>query len=80
MLIGDIKMNAKYKVTFYQDFNKKKDEGIAFGKDYGDIINNICKYYGEYNIEEVTITLFEDYDQIVLPRVILKDYFEESEN
>lgn len=37
-------------------------------------------YYGKDNIEEVTITLFEDYDQIVLPRTILKDYFEESKN
>lgn len=73
-------MNAKYKVTRYVNFNEEKDEGVAFGHDYGDIVNNICRYYGEDNIEEVTITLFEDYDQIVLPRAILKDYFEESKN
>lgn len=80
MPMGDIKMNAKYKVTLYVDFNEEKDEGIAFGEDYGDIVNNVCRYYGKDNIGEVTITLFEDYDQIVLPRVILKDYFEESKN
>ena len=80
MLIGDIKMNAKYKITFYQDFNKEKDEGIAFGEDYGDIVNNICHYYEEDNIEEVTITLFEDYTEKVLPHTILMDYFNISEN
>ena len=80
MLIGDIKMNAKYKVTFYQDFNEEKDEGIAFGEDYGDIVNNICHYYGEDNIEEVTITLFEDYTEKVLTHTILMDYFNISEN
>ena len=73
-------MNAKYKVTFYDNFNEEKDEGIVFGHDYGDIVNNICRYYGKNNIGEVTITLFEDYDQMVLPCVILKDYFEESKN
>lgn len=73
-------MNAKYKITFYTDFKKEKDEGIAFGENYGDIINNICHYYDEDNIEEVTITLFEDYDQQVLPRTIITDYFNGGEN
>ena len=73
-------MNAKYKVTFYTNFNKEKDEGIAFGNDYGDIVNNICHYYGEDAIEEVTITLFEDYDRPVLPRATIVDYLDDSEN
>jgi len=73
-------MNAKYKVTFYVDCKEEKDEGIAFGKDYGDIVNNICHYYDEDSIEEVTITLFEDFDQQVLPRTIIADYFNDSEN
>lgn len=73
-------MNAKYKITFYTDFKKEKDEGIAFGENYGDIVNNICHYYDEDNIEEVTITLFEDYDQQVLPRTIITDYFNGGEN
>ena len=73
-------MNAKYKVTFYVDFKEEKDEGIAFGKDYGDIVNNICHYYGEDAIEEVTITLFEDYDQQVLPRTTIVDYLDDSED
>lgn len=73
-------MNAKYKVTFYVDFKEEKDEGIAFGENYGDIVNNICHYYGEDAIQEVTITLFEDYYQQVLPRTTLIDYFNDSEN
>lgn len=73
-------MNAKYKVTLYVDFKEEKDEGIAFGKDYGDIVNNICQYYSEDTIVEVTITLFEDYDQQVLPRTILMDYFDSGKN
>ena len=73
-------MNAKYKITFYTDFKEKKDEGIAFGETYGDIVNNICHYYGEDSVEEVTITLFEDYDLQVLPRTIITNYFNSSEN
>lgn len=73
-------MNAKYKITFYTDFKEKKDEGIAFGENYGDIVNNICRYYGEDSVEEVTITLFEDYDLQVLPRTIITNYFNGSEN
>ena len=80
MLIGDIKMNAKYKVTFYQDFNKKKDEGIAFGEDAGEIVNNIFDYYSKNDVVEVTISLFEDYDCTVLPREIIEDYFNDGEN
>lgn len=73
-------MNAKYKITFYTDFKEKKDEGIAFGENYGDIVNNICHYYGEDSVEEVTITLFEDYDLQVLPRTIITNYFNSGEN
>lgn len=73
-------MNAKYKVTFYVNSKEEKDEGIAFGEDYGDIVNNICHYYDEDSIGEVTITLFEDYTEKVLPRTILMDYFNISKN
>ena len=80
MLIRDIKMNAKYKVTFYTDFNEEKDEGIAFGEDTGEIVNNIFDYYGKNDVVEVTISLFEDYDRTVLPREIIEDYFNDGEN
>ncbi len=80
MLIGDIKMNAKYKVTFYVDFKEEKEEGIAFGENPGDIVNNIFKYYGKDEVEEVTISLFEDYDCSVLPKTIIEDYFSSPHN
>lgn len=80
MLIGDIKMNAKYKVTFYVDFKEEKEEGIAFGENPGDIVNNIFKYYGKDEVEEVTISLFEDYDCSVLPKIIIEDYFSSPHN
>ena len=74
-------MNAKYKVSFCDNnYNQEVDEGIAFGEDYGDIVNNICHYYDEDSIGEVTITLFEDYTEKVLPRTILMDYFNISKN
>ena len=72
-------MNAKYKVTFYRDFNEEKDEGIAFGEDAGEIVNNIFNYYGKNDVVEVTISLFEDYDCTVLPRTIIEDYLDSSE-
>lgn len=73
-------MNAKYKVTFYVDFKEEKDEGIAFGDNPGDIVNNIFQYYGKDKVEEVTISLFEDYDCSVLPKMIIEDYFNSSHN
>lgn len=68
MLIGDIKMNVKYKVTYYLDLNNFNDEGIAFGENMGDIVNNIAEYYGEDTINSITIELTEDWESNVIPR------------
>lgn len=73
-------MNVKYKVAFCDnDYNSKVEEGIAFGENPGDIVNNIFKYYGKDGVEEVTISLFEDYDCSVLPKSIIEDYFNSPE-
>lgn len=73
-------MNAKYKVTFYVDFKEEKEEGIAFGENPGDIVNNIFHYYSEDSVEEITISLFENYDCSVLPKTIIEDYFSSPHN
>lgn len=80
MLIGEIKMNAKYKVTFYDNFNREKDEGIAFGENPGEIVNNIFDYYDKDDVEEVTISLLEEYDSVVIPFEIIENYFIDSQN
>ena len=61
-------MNAKYKVTYYLDLNDLNDEGIAFGENMGDIVNNIAEYYGENNINSITIELTEDWESNIVPR------------
>lgn len=48
--------------------NKRKNAGIAYGEDYGDIVNNISSFYGEKNVYSITIRFSEDYDQLVLPQ------------
>lgn len=74
-------MNAKYKVSFCDNnYNQEVEEGIAFGENPGDIVNNIFKYYGKDEVEEVTISLFEDYDCSVLPKTIIEDYFSSPNN
>lgn len=73
-------MNAKYKITFYENFNSENDEGIAFGENPGEIVNNVFHYYGEDDVEEITISLTEDYNEVVLPLSILQDYFKDSKN
>ena len=74
-------MNVKYKVSTYDNnYNLKREEGIAFGENPGDIVNNIFKYYGKDEVEEVTISLFEDYDCSVLPKTIIEDYFSSPNN
>lgn len=72
-------MNVKYKVTYYKIFNPEVEEGIAFGENPGDIVNNIFKYYGKDEVEEVTISLFEDCDCSVLPKSTIEDYFNSPE-
>lgn len=72
-------MNVKYKVIFYDNnYNQEVEEGIAFGENQGDIVNNIFKYYD--GVEELTISLFEDYDCSVLPKTIIEDYFSSPHN
>lgn len=61
-------MNVKYKVTYYLDLNNFNDEGIAFGENMGDIVNNIAEYYGEDTINSITIELTEDWESNVIPR------------
>ena len=61
-------MNAKYKVIYYENLDRKEDEGIAFGKDMSDIVNNIAKYYNEDNIQAITIEFGENYYSYVIPR------------
>ena len=69
-------MNIKYKVTTYNsNFNQEVDEGIAFGDNPGDIVNHIFHYYGKDNVNQLTISLFEDYDYSVLPKTVIEDYF-----
>ena len=63
-------MYAKYEVIFFNDSSLKQEKecGIAYGEDYGDIVNNISAFYGKLNIYSITIRLPEDYDQLVLPQ------------
>lgn len=74
-------MNAKYKVSFYDNnCNQKVEEGIAFGDNPGDIVNNVFQFYGKDAVEEVTISLFVDCDCSVLPKTIIEDYFNSFHN
>ena len=63
-------MNAKYEVIFFNESSLKQEKecGIAYGEDYGDIVNNISAYYGKHNIYSITIRLPEEYDSLVLPQ------------
>ena len=74
-------MNVKYKVSTYDNnYNQEVEEGIAFGENSGDIVNNIFQYYDKDGVEELTISLFEDYDCSVLPKTIIEDYFSNPHN
>ena len=61
-------MYAKYEVIFLNDntLKQEKECGIAYGEDYGDIVNNISDYYGKLNIYSITIRIPEEYDSLVL--------------
>lgn len=72
-------MNAKYEVSFCnKDFKTQNDKGVAFGENPGEIVNNIYRYYGEDDVDKITITFFpDDCDETVLPYVVLQDYFDQ---
>ena len=55
-----------YYVTYWDDKDKLKDQGITFGETLAAAMANIAEYYGDKAIDRVTLVGVED-AQAVMP-------------
>lgn len=54
-----------YKVKYYVDSEARTANGFTLAASYISAVENITKYYGEQEIEEIQITALETYDNIL---------------
>jgi hypothetical protein len=54
-----------YKVKFYVDSEARTANGFTLAASYAEAVENITKYYGEEDIEEIQITALDTYNYIL---------------
>ena len=59
----------KYRIIYWDEFENKMttEKGIAFGETFSEVMENLEKYYGEPNIEEIKLSGYDIGSDYVLP-------------
>ena len=73
----------KYTVTYYEEIDEKNYElrtvsGVVTAKTFNSACDKLTDYYGENQIEKMSIEFIEDMDVIEWDE--LKSHFEKTEN